>query len=132
MEARTRSDRRNRSSQERHLVKSGAQDLARIRAEMAAQDLLVHRAEVDRVPEIAGVVETGEAGRLAVESALHGIADEQQRSSRPMVGTAARIFFGAPPELRPGRDENVVRLAVRRKVLIEGAYSSVEVAHQVV
>jgi hypothetical protein len=45
--ARTRSDRRHRSSQERHVLERGAEDLSGIRTEVAAEDLLIHGAKVD-------------------------------------------------------------------------------------
>lgn len=57
------SDHCDRSLEEGHAVELGAQDLARIGAEMAAQDLLVNGAEIDCVLEVPGRIESGEAGR---------------------------------------------------------------------
>src|SRR5260370_1053527 len=38
-----------------------------------------------------------------------------------MVGPTARVLFRSPPELRPGRDQNLVRLSMRGDALVEGA-----------
>src|ERR1700693_3269810 len=71
------SDRRDRRLKEGHLVERGAEDLARIGAEMAAQDLLINRAEIHRIFEVAGPIESREAGRRTVEAALDRVADQQ-------------------------------------------------------
>ncbi len=57
------SDRCDRGLKEGNTVERRAQDLARIGTEMTAQDLLVNGAEIDRVLEVAGRIEGGEAGR---------------------------------------------------------------------
>ena len=63
---------------------------------------------------------------------MHGIADQEQRGRRAVVGAAARVFFRPPAELGPGRDQYLVRHVVRGQVLIEGRDRRVQVAHQVV
>lgn len=60
------SDRCDRRLKEGHSVERGAEDLAGIGAEMAAQDLLVNGAEIDRVLEVAGRIESGEAWRRTI------------------------------------------------------------------
>src|SRR5260370_32454202 len=49
-----------------------------------------------------------------------------------MVGATARVLFRSPPELRPGRDQNLVRLSMPGEVLVERTDRRVEVSHQVV
>src|SRR5207245_9659372 len=88
---------------------------------MATKDLLIDRAEVDRELEVPGGIEAREARLRAVQPALHRVADQQQRGGRAVVGAAARVLLGSPPELRPGRDKHLVRLSVRGDVLIDGA-----------
>src|SRR5882672_9960113 len=130
--ARMSDGRRDRGFEEWHAVKGRAQDLARARAQVASQDLLVDGAEVDRVLEVARAVEGCEAGGLTVKATLHRVADQEQGRRCPVIGASARVFLRAPAELRPRRDQHLVRHAMRREVLVEGADGRIEVAHQVV
>src|SRR5260221_12495632 len=84
---------RDRSLEERDLVEGRAQDLVRIRAEVAAQDLLVNGSEVDGEPEVARGIQAGEAGLRAVQPALHRVSDQEQGRGRAVVGAAARVLF---------------------------------------
>src|SRR2546428_2385866 len=92
---------RDRRFQEWDPIERRAEDLVRVRSEVSAQDLLVHRAKVDRELEVAGRVEAGQARLGAVEPALDLVADEQQRSRGPMVPPAACGLLRAPAVLGP-------------------------------
>src|SRR5258708_36019833 len=69
----------NRRLQKRDAVERSAEDLARVGAQVTAQDLLADGAAVDRVFEVACGVEAGHACRVSVEAALHRITDQKQR-----------------------------------------------------
>src|SRR5437762_3272143 len=84
---------------ERHALKTLAEDLLRVDAEVRGENLLIHRPEVDRVREVSELVELREVGRLAVETALDAVADEEDRRGRAMVGSAARVLLGTAAEL---------------------------------
>src|SRR2546427_2885826 len=122
----------DRRLQERNAIEGRTQDLGRIGAKMSAENFLIHRTEVDRVLQVAGVVQRGQARLLAVQSALHRVADQEQRRGRAMVGATACVFLRPPAELGPRGDENLVRHVVRGQVRVEGGNGRVEVAHQVV
>src|SRR5450756_1670675 len=89
----------DRRLQERNAVERRPEDLAGVRAQVSAQDLLVNGAEVDRVLEVASGVEAGQTRRLAIEAALDRVTDQEQRRSRAVVGTATCVLLGSPTEL---------------------------------
>src|SRR5207244_12431799 len=113
----TRSGARARSSgralHEGNAIEALTKDFLRVDAEMRRQDLLIDGAEVDRVREVAELVELREVRRLSVEAALHAVADEEDRRGGPVVGPAARVLFWASTELGPSRDHHAVGHAVR-------------------
>src|SRR5436309_3969857 len=123
---------RDRRLQELHAVEGAPKDRRRVGAQMAAQDLLVHGAKVDRVLEIAGVVQGRQARLGPKQAALDGVADQKQRRRRAVIGAAARVLLRPAPELRPGGDQDLVRHVVRGQILVEGRDRRVEIAHQVV
>ena len=87
---------------------------------MPAEDLLVHRTEIDGVLQVASVVEAGQARLLPVQATGDRISDQEQRRGRSMVGAAAGVFLRPAAELRPGGDQHLVRHVVRGQVLVEG------------
>lgn len=97
---------------------------------MRTQDLRMNGAEVDRIFEVLGGVQVGEAGLLAVEAASHRIPDQDQRRCRTVVGAAAVVLVRPTPELGPSGDQDPVGQVVRGQVLVEGAHRLVEVGHQ--
>jgi len=70
--ARISGDRRDGSLEDGTRSNDCSQDLARTRAEVAAENLLVDGAKVNRVFEVARTVERSEARLLAIQSAFTG------------------------------------------------------------
>src|SRR3989442_3694103 len=89
------SGRRHRRPQEGNRVEAGAEDLGRIRTQMAGEDLLVDGAEVHCVLEVACGIEVGETGLSAIESAPDRVADEQERRGGSMVCASASVLHWA-------------------------------------
>src|SRR5207237_9113010 len=75
----------DRRLEEGNPVERRAEDLSGIGAEVSAQNLLFHGPKVDGVLEVARVVETREAGLVAVETAMHRVADQHQGCRGTMV-----------------------------------------------
>src|SRR5438309_8673460 len=123
---------RDRGPQEIDPIEGSAEDVVRVRSEVTTDDLLVDRAEIDRVPEVAGGVEVGQARLCAALPALHRVADQQRRRCRAVVGAAAGVLFRTPRELRPGGAQDLVRLSMCGEVLVERTDRRVKVAHEVV
>src|SRR5207302_3119784 len=118
--------------QEVHRIEARTEDSLRVRSEVATEDLLIDRAKVDRVLEVAGAVQRRQARLVTVQAAPGRVTDEQEWSGGSMVGAAAGVLFRPSPELRPGCDQYLVRLPVSGEILVESAHGRVEIAHQVV
>src|SRR5690242_17683886 len=97
-----------RRLQDVELVVRRVEDFLRVDLEVAVEDLLVHGAEVDRVAHVPAGVELREAGLVAVDAALHRIADEEHRRGGAVVGAGARVLARTASELGPRRYEDAV------------------------
>src|SRR2546427_4477277 len=122
----------DRGLQEWNPLERRAEDLPRVGAEVAAQDLLIHRPKVDGVLEVAGVVQARQARLFSEETAVHRVADQKQGRGRAVVGASPGALLRAPAALRPRRGQHLVRHVVGGKVLVESRHRRVKVPHQVV
>src|SRR5690348_5394912 len=107
-----------------------AEDIFGGRAHPAVENGGVDGAEIDSVFQVAVLVETAQAGRLAEDAPVDGTAQYEHRSGGAVIGAQAAIFFDAAPKLRPGHDNHVIGLTVREQVVVKGGEAVGKRGHQ--
>src|SRR4029077_6965784 len=118
----------DRRLQKWNAVERGPEDLARVGAQVTAEDLLVNGAEIDRVLEVACGIEARQARLCSVQAAFDRVAGQQQGRGPSRASASAGVLLGSPAELRPRRDEHLVRHAVRGQVLVKRSDRGIQVA----
>src|ERR1700681_82752 len=88
----------DRCLQKWNAFERGPEDLARVGAQVTAEDLLVNGAKIHRVLEVASGIEARQARLFSVEAAFDRVADQQQRRRGSMVGASAGVLLGSAAE----------------------------------
>src|SRR5260221_3931482 len=114
-----RGDTSGRGPDERKAFERLAEDVLAVDTEVRREDLLIHRAEVHAVGHVLRRVELRQARALAVEAALHRVADEDDLGRGALVGPAARRLLPPAAAIPPRRDHDPVGHAVGGEVLME-------------